>query len=238
LLSWRAQLCYDAWAAAAVGIGASRHVVDLRAGGDLAQREWDRIGPTASIRRWYGWRKLRTGDWVTSRGVVIGFTRKGELVRVPVAGWRVVMTLVLGATGSGKTIVQVSFALAAIKRGFASSTSIPRGTTSRSISSVLPLLAKASGFCSGARRARRSTTRTTADRLVSLTRKMSPTNARPLLAYLETMTSQQERDLAGARDRLAILAESDVGHLLDPATAGERIDLSESLERGDRRLPT
>jgi hypothetical protein len=70
-------------------------------------------------------------------------------------------------------------------------------------------------------------------RLASLTRKMSASDARPLLAYLETMTPQQERDLAGARDRLAILAESDVGHLLDPATAGEHIDLCESLERGD-----
>jgi hypothetical protein len=56
-------------------------------------------------------------------------------------------------------------------------------------------------------------------RLESMTRKMTPTDARPLLAYLESSTPQQERDLAGARDRLAILAESDVGHLLDPCRA-------------------
>jgi len=70
-------------------------------------------------------------------------------------------------------------------------------------------------------------------RLASLTRKMTPTDARPLLAYLETLTPQQERDLAGARDRLAILAESDVGQLLEPATGGEQLDLRESLDRGD-----
>ena len=70
-------------------------------------------------------------------------------------------------------------------------------------------------------------------RLAALTRKMSPTDARPLLAYLETLTPQQERDLAGARDRLAILAESDVGHLLDPAAGDDVIDLRESLDRGD-----
>ena len=70
-------------------------------------------------------------------------------------------------------------------------------------------------------------------RLASLTRKMSPTDARPLRAYLETMTPQQERDLTGARDRLAILAESDIGHLLDPATGDDIIDLRESLDRGD-----
>jgi hypothetical protein len=78
LLSWQAQLCYDACAAATVGIGAWRHVVDLRAGGGLAQRGRDRVGPMASIRRWYGWRKLRTGDWVTSQGVAIGFTRRAS----------------------------------------------------------------------------------------------------------------------------------------------------------------
>jgi hypothetical protein len=119
LLSWQAQLCYDACAAAAVGIGAWRHVCDLRAGGDVAQRGRDRVGPTASIRRWYGWRKLRTGQWVTSQGVAIGFTRSGEPVRIPVASWRAVMTLVLGATGSGKAIVQVLLALAAISAGSA-----------------------------------------------------------------------------------------------------------------------
>ena len=118
LLSWRAELCADAFAVAAVGIGAWRHLADLRAGGDLAQRARDRVGPMASIRRWYGWRKLRNGEWVPSQGVAIGFTRKGELVRVPVASWRAVMSLLLGATGSGKTILQVLLALAAIKRGF------------------------------------------------------------------------------------------------------------------------
>jgi hypothetical protein len=98
LLSWGAELCADAFAVAAVRIGAWRHLADLRAGGDLAQRARDRAGPMASIRRWYRWRKLRIGQWVTSQGVVIGFTRKGELVRVPLASRRAVMSLLLGAT--------------------------------------------------------------------------------------------------------------------------------------------
>jgi hypothetical protein len=118
LLSWRAELCADACAVAAVGIGGWRHLADLRAGGDLAQRARDRVGPMTPIRRWCGWRKLRTGQWVTSQGVVVGFSRQGELVRVPIAGYRAIMSLLLGATGSGKTILQVLLALAAIKRGF------------------------------------------------------------------------------------------------------------------------
>ena len=70
-------------------------------------------------------------------------------------------------------------------------------------------------------------------RLGSLTRKMSPTDARPLLSYLEALTPQQERDLAGARDRLAILAESDIGPWLEPTADAVEIDLHEALERGD-----
>jgi hypothetical protein len=70
-------------------------------------------------------------------------------------------------------------------------------------------------------------------RLASLTRKMSPTDARPLLAYVGSLTAQQERDIAGARDRLAILAESDVGHLLEFATRCEQLDLRD--RPGSRR---
>ena len=70
-------------------------------------------------------------------------------------------------------------------------------------------------------------------RLASLTRKMSPSDARPLLSCLEMFTAQQERDLAGARDRLAILAESDIGPWLEPTADAVEIDLLEALQRGD-----
>lgn len=88
LLSWQAQVCSDAYAVAVVGVGAWRHVVDLRAGGDLAQKARDRGSPLTPVGRWLSWRKLRHGGWVTSEGVAIGFTAKGELVRIPVAGSR------------------------------------------------------------------------------------------------------------------------------------------------------
>jgi type IV secretory pathway TraG/TraD family ATPase VirD4 len=287
LLGWHAGLGYDTCALAAVGGGAARHHVDLRAGGDLAQRARDRIGPMTPIRRWYGWRKLRTGQWVTSQGVVIGFSRQGELVRLPIAGWRAVMSLLLGATGSGKTILQVLLALAAIKRGFGVIYIDPKGddfvreelcaAASRagrqfrewdpqgktiynpydrgSNTEIADKLLAAEVFTEPhyQRLAQRYighvvralrlagvpvSLATVVEhmhngRLASLTRQMSPTDARPLLVYLESVTAQQERDIAGARDRLAILAESDVGHLLEPATGGEQLDLRESLDRGD-----
>ena len=56
---------------------------------------------------------------------------------------------------------------------------------------------------------------------------------RAVHAYLDSLTPRQRSDLTGVRDRLAILAESDVGPWLDPATAGaERFDLLEAVREG------
>src|SRR5262249_50412070 len=44
--------------------------------------------------------------------------RTGAAVRIPVCGSRAAMTLVAGATGSGKTVTMALTALAAIRRGF------------------------------------------------------------------------------------------------------------------------
>lgn len=69
--------------------------------------------------------------------------------------------------------------------------------------------------------------------LASLARDLPADNAMALLDYLESLTPQQERDLAGARDRLAILAEGDVRAWINPLTHGESIDLRAALDRGD-----
>lgn len=70
-------------------------------------------------------------------------------------------------------------------------------------------------------------------RLASLARQLPDEKRSELLDYVETLTSQQQRDLAGTRDRVAILAESDARAWLDPRTGGEQIDLRRSLEDGD-----
>lgn len=287
LLGWRAGVGYDTCALAVVGVGAGRHAVDLRAGGDLAQRARDRLGPLTPVRRWFGWRRLRAGEWITAAGMVIGFSRQGELVRVPIAGFRPVMTLGVGATGSGKTVMEVLAALAAIKRGLGVIFIDPKGDDfvleelraaaeragrrflqwdpqgdtvynaydrGSNTEIVDKLLAAevftephyqrlAQRYLGHVIRALRLAGESVSlavivehmhpGRLASLARKISPSDARPLLSYLETLTAQQERDIAGARDRLAILAESDVGHLLDPVSGGVQIDLRDSLARGD-----
>jgi type IV secretory pathway TraG/TraD family ATPase VirD4 len=70
-------------------------------------------------------------------------------------------------------------------------------------------------------------------RLASLARELPAEHSRVLLDYLETLTTQQERDLSGTLNRLAILAETEFAPWLDPATPGQHIDLRQSLDRGD-----
>jgi hypothetical protein len=52
-------------------------------------------------------------------------------------------------------------------------------------------------------------------------------------AYLDSLTPRQRSDLTGVRDRLAIMAESDIGSWLDPAaTDAEPFDLLETIRAG------
>ena len=51
--------------------------------------------------------------------------------------------------------------------------------------------------------------------------------------YLDSLTSRQRGELGGVRDRLAIMAESDVGSWLDPATPGaESFELLDAVRSG------
>jgi conjugal transfer pilus assembly protein TraD len=53
-----------------------------------------------------------------------------------------------------------------------------------------------------------------------LARELPRESARAVHAYLDSLTARQRGELSGVRDRLAIMAESDVGPWLDPATSG------------------
>jgi type IV secretory pathway TraG/TraD family ATPase VirD4 len=57
-------------------------------------------------------------------------------------------------------------------------------------------------------------------RLEELVRGLAEQESQATFDYLESLTSRQRADLAGMRDRLAIMAESDVAPWLDPSTQG------------------
>ncbi len=59
-------------------------------------------------------------------------------------------------------------------------------------------------------------------RLELFARELPETQAAETFAYLDSLSSRQRSELSGVRDRLAILAESDVGRWLDPRTPGAR----------------
>jgi len=68
-------------------------------------------------------------------------------------------------------------------------------------------------------------------RLELLARTLPESDAQGVHDYLDSLTKRQQSDLTGVRDRLAIMAESDVGCWLDPRTpGGERFDLLEAVK--------
>lgn len=66
-----------------------------------------------------------------------------------------------------------------------------------------------------------------------LVRLLPAAHAEKTHRYLDSLTNRQRSDLAGVRDRLAILAESDIGPWLDPHTQGaKRFELIEAVRAG------
>lgn len=68
-------------------------------------------------------------------------------------------------------------------------------------------------------------------RLEALARSLPESEAQGAHDYLDSLTTRQQSDLSGVRDRLAIMAESDVGDLLDPRTPDmARLDLLDAAQ--------
>jgi hypothetical protein len=68
-------------------------------------------------------------------------------------------------------------------------------------------------------------------RLEVLARSLPEAEAQGVHDYLDKLTKRQQSDLAGVRDRLAIMAESDIGPWLDPRTEGvQRLDLLDAAK--------
>ncbi len=70
-------------------------------------------------------------------------------------------------------------------------------------------------------------------KLEQLARGLAEQEASPIYDYLDSLTERQRRELSGVRDRISIVAESDVGRWLDPATeAAPQFDLLSAIESG------
>jgi hypothetical protein len=262
------------------------HRVDVATGGDIARAAAGRRGPwdvAVVLTRRLAAQRARP---LTDAGLLVGRDDGQAPVRIPLAGPRGGShTLVVGTTGSGKTVTQASIAEGAIEAGLGCVVVDPKGDPL--LRDVLREAAARGGrrfvewtpdgpsvynpFARGSEteiadkaiaterftephyqrqaqrylghvvRVLRGTDTTTS--LAALVRHLDPPaleltarrlpaeTGQPVFDYLDSLTARQVRDLAGVRDRLAVLAESDAGRWLDPAGGGPVFDLL-SVVRG------
>ena len=262
---------------------------DIEAGGDLAQIARSFLGPLDVVRSLHARSALRRltnqgASWFQGNEVLVGEERDGHPVRIPLGGSSGgTHTLVVGATGSGKTVTMSWIAVRAIEHGMGAIVVDPKGD--RDLRRHLGDAALAAGvpFYEWTPKgpsvynpyARGGATEI-ADKLLAgerysephylrqaqrylgqeirllqqagepiglaeivhyldrgelevLARGLSGKHVEQAEAYLASLTTRQEEGLAGVRDRLAIMAESDIGPWLDPETAGaDQIDLLEA----------
>jgi TraM recognition site of TraD and TraG/Helicase HerA, central domain len=272
-------LALDTAAICAAVRGRQWHREDLIAGGDLAEIAATRRGPLAAMRTLRSAVSDRLGSAsdtaLCGERMKVGRTDTHEQVSIPFGladGGR--HTLVLGATGSGKTVTETWIATRAIETGMGAVVLDPKGDAR--MREQLAEAARRSGrpfvewtprgpsvynpFCHGTasgiadkalagelftephyqRQAQRYlghavralrgagdvvSLRTIVEmldpsRLDELSRSLPEQQFQATCDYLCSLGSRARADLSGVRDRLAIMAESDVAAWLDPATYG------------------
>jgi type IV secretory pathway TraG/TraD family ATPase VirD4 len=281
---------FDGWGAtlAATALcatvrGRHLHREDLDAGGDLAEIANARCGPLALSRALFQGFRHHLGSSPTRlalRGerMIVGRATNGQAVSIPFGvsdGGR--HTLVVGATGSGKTVTETWIAARAIEAGLSGVIVDPKGDprmreqlacaarlagrqfaewtprgpsvynpfghggaseiadkalagerftephyqrqAQRYLGHVVRALHNAGSVVSLAALARLLDP----THLETLARSLSEQQSQATFQYLDSLTPRQRADLAGVRDRLAIMAESEVAAWLDPATPGAPI---------------
>jgi hypothetical protein len=266
------------------------HAHDLDAGADLADLAARRRGPAdalGSAARTFALRRRRSdiGGWFRAGQLTLGRDERGRAVSIPCGGDGGKHTLVVGATGSGKTVTQTWIATQAIGHGMGAIVIDPKGD--REMREEIRVAAHAARkdfiewtpdgpsiynpYARGSetqiadkllagerftephylRQAQRYvghvvrvlrgcgvevSLRGIVDylepaRLESCARELPERDAGCTHEYLDSLTARQLSDLAGVRDRLAILVESDVGPWLDPGTVGAvRFDLLQAVQ--------
>jgi type IV secretory pathway TraG/TraD family ATPase VirD4 len=267
------------------------HCEDVVAGADLARVAARRKSPVTALGTTWHALALRRREgsqarWIRGEEIALGLDERGRVVSIPLGGTRGgTHTLLVGATGSGKTVTQTWLTIRAIEAGMGSIVLDPKGDEAMRValeaaahradrsflewtpegpSTYNPFasgsaseiadkalagerftephyLRQAQRFLGHVVRALRSAgveiglpqivQHLDPAELELLARELSPVAADAAHSYLDSLTTRQVADLAGVRDRLSILTESDVGQWLDPAGgAARRFDLLGAAE--------
>ncbi len=260
-------------------LGAGWHRGELDWGADIAERARLRTGIRDLAVR--GLRKLgtRKRPWITQHGLEVGRDERGEPATIPVGSASGIHTLVLGATGAGKTVTETWIACRLVEAGHGAIAIDPKGD--RLMRAELKRAATArkrrfvewtpegpvayNPYAHGSdgeiadkalagehftephylRQAQRyighavRTMRAAGVAVTPLTlaahmdpgvlevtsRSLETQRAEQVQAYLDSLGERQRRDLAGVRDRLAIIAESETAPWLAPAAGKPELDL-------------
>src|SRR3954470_24647562 len=268
--------------------GARWHYDDLRHGADRAQDARDPRTPMDAGRERLQRRAVRRGRWIDRRGLAVGRDQRGRTVRIPVGGRSGRHTLVVGATGSGKTVTQAWIAGRLIDAGHGAVVIDPKGdrllhdelehaarkarrtfrvwtpegpavynpfahgTDTELADKVLAgetytephYLRQAQRYLGHAVRTLRGNGRPITvmtlseamvpDHLEYLGRALPDEHAKRVHDYVDSLSAEQRRGLAGTRDRLAIPANPDVATSLSPKEPPRHtIDLLAAVRRRD-----
>ncbi|HEX3873731.1 MAG TPA: TraM recognition domain-containing protein [Solirubrobacteraceae bacterium] len=248
-------------------IGARWHRADVHDGGDLAQRAAARRGPLDTARAHLSRRR----PMLDAGGLAVGLDPDHAVVRLPLGQHSGTHALVVGATGSGKTVTLAWTLARAIDAGHGAVIVDPKGDPllrDQALAAALRngrrfvewtpsgptaynpyahgtdgevadkalaaesytephYLRQAQRYLGHAVRALRAAGQTpTPARLVDLMdpkslevlarRLPDEADAQRIWDYLDTLEPRQRAGLSGARDRLAILSESELGRWLEP----------------------
>ncbi len=266
----------------AAALGARWHREDLHHGADIAEAVRNRVGLRGLIRSRLHQHKIKRNGWLSAGRLTVGVDVRGLPVTIPVGRESGSHTLVVGATGSGKTVSEAWVACRLIDAGHAAIVIDPKGD--ELLHDELALAAQETSFyewtpegpwaynpyaagtpgeiadkaLSGEqftephylRQAQRYLGHAvramhTAGIPVSPVSLMSQLDPRQLevtardlpqelaaetQAYLDGLTERQRRELAGVRDRLSILAESDTRHWLHPTPDSGLLDIHQAVQ--------
>jgi conjugal transfer pilus assembly protein TraD len=272
----------------AASLGASWHRQDLDHGADYAEAARERLRIRDVLIRCLRRRTIRRGGWIKDGRLVLGEDRRGMPVSIPVGYESGKHSLVLGATGSGKTVSEAWIACRLVEAGHGAVVIDPKGDSmlreeligaaarrgarfiewtpegptaynpystgseteiadkalSGEVFTEPHYLRQAQRYLGHAVRAMQaaSIAVTPVSLMASLdpreleviARSMPEEQAGETQAYLDSLTERQQRDLAGVRDRLSILAESDARAWVDPSEGRELLEIERAV--GERAV--
>jgi type IV secretory pathway TraG/TraD family ATPase VirD4 len=292
VIGWEPGLALSLALAIVLGLGAYMHLEDERRGGEQARAARETLGPARYLRARRAWRaSATTAGEPRAKGdrLALGSGIRGGVCAVPFGAERGVHALVLGATGSGKTVTQAAIAQAYVLAGAPAIVVDPKGdaylrgvleeaaakvgkrlwawsptgpsvynplergspteiadkalaghewSEPRYELATLRLLGKALATMRAAGEWPPTLSTLTRymhpDRLDLLAAKVGGELADSVADYVDGLSARAKADLDGGRNRLAILAEGELGPWLDPALgAGPVLSLAEVLRRGD-----